>query len=58
MHKCILPSFFFTKRTGVPHGDILGLTNLFSNNSSNCSFNFSSSATDIRYGAIEIGLVP
>ncbi|MCI91712.1 hypothetical protein A2U01_0113006, partial [Trifolium medium] len=58
MHRRILPSFFFTNRTGAPHGDTLGLTNLFSNSSSNCSFNLSSSAADIRYGAIEIGLVP
>ncbi|MCI77987.1 hypothetical protein A2U01_0099257, partial [Trifolium medium] len=56
MHKGILPSFFFTKSTGAPQGETLDLTNLFSNNSSNCSFNFSSSAADIRWGAIDIGL--
>src|SRR3954470_15596926 len=52
------PSFFFTNNTGAPHGETLGRMNLFSSNSSNCFFNSANSDGDIRYGAIDTGLVP
>ena len=54
----MLPSFFLTNNTGAPHGETLGLMNCFSSNSSNYFFNSPNSNADIRYGAIEIGLVP
>ncbi|MCI74119.1 hypothetical protein A2U01_0095383, partial [Trifolium medium] len=58
MHNLILPSFFFTNNTGTPHGETLGRTNLFSSSFSSCFFNSFNSDADIRYGAIDIGLVP
>src|SRR3954469_10983257 len=54
----IEPSFFLTNSTGAPHGDTLGRINFFSNNSSNCFFNSANSDADMRYGAIDTGLVP
>lgn len=53
----MVPSFFFTSGTGAHQGDTLGRINCFSNNFSNCVFNFANSDGNIRYGAIEIGLV-
>src|SRR6266487_4193360 len=58
MHNLILPSFFLTNNTGAPQGDTLGRMNFFSNNSSSCFFNSFNSDADIRYGAIDIVLVP
>src|SRR6266487_136197 len=58
MHNLILHSFFLTNNTGAPQGDTLGRINFFSNNSSSCFFNSFNSDVDIRYGAIDIGLVP
>ena len=52
------PSFLFVKRKGAPYGEMLGRINPFSNNSSICAFNSFSSAGAIRYGVIEIGVVP
>src|SRR3954463_5389225 len=52
------PSFFFTSNTGAPHGETLGRINFFSSNSSNCFFSSANSDGDIRYGAIDTGLVP
>src|SRR3954463_7375897 len=52
------PSFFFTSNTGAPHGETLGRINFFSSNSSNCFFSSANSDADIRYGAIDTGLVP
>jgi len=54
----MLPTFFLTNNVGAPHGETLGLINYFSRNSSNCFFNSPNYDADIRYGAIEIGLVP
>ncbi|BAT93321.1 hypothetical protein VIGAN_07226600 [Vigna angularis var. angularis] len=50
-----LPSFFFTKRTGAPQGDTLGLINCLSIRSSICSLSSTNSAGDIRYGWTEMG---
>src|SRR3954467_10183390 len=58
MHSLIEPSFFFTSNTGAPHGETLGRINFFSSNSSNCFFSSANSDGDIRYGAIDTGLVP
>ncbi|MCI62532.1 hypothetical protein A2U01_0083789, partial [Trifolium medium] len=58
MHNLILPSFFLTSNTGAPHGETLSRTNLFSSSSYSCFFNSFNLDADIRYGAIDIGLVP
>ncbi|MFS7906864.1 hypothetical protein Hanom_Chr01g00064201 [Helianthus anomalus] len=39
MHNRIDPSFFFTKRTGAPQGDELGLIKPFASSSSNWVLN-------------------
>ena len=51
-------SFFFANRTGVPHGEVLGLMNPLS--SSLCSWTLSScnSTGAILFGVIEMGEVP
>ncbi|KAL0730327.1 hypothetical protein Bca4012_026420 [Brassica carinata] len=51
----MLPSFFFTNRTGAPQGEELDRMNPFSNRSSNCFFSSANSAGAIRYGALAIG---
>ena len=58
MHKWRLLSFFFTNKTGAPHGEALGLIKFFARRSSNYTFNSLNSSSDIRYGAMEIGLMP
>ncbi|PHT48617.1 hypothetical protein CQW23_12825 [Capsicum baccatum] len=51
------PSFLCTNRTGVPHGETLGLMNPLSRRYLNYSFNFLSSTGSILYGGIDIGRV-
>ena len=58
MHIFIVPSFFFTNKTGAPHGELLGLIKPLSSNSCNCYFNSFNSVGAIRYGEIDIGFVP
>lgn len=53
MHKCILPSFFFTQNTRAPRGDTLGRMMYFSNNSFNCAFNSLNYTEDILYVTME-----
>ncbi|MFS7897881.1 hypothetical protein Hanom_Chr00s013561g01750971 [Helianthus anomalus] len=58
MHKRIDPSFFFTKRTGAPQGDELGLIKPFANSSSNWVLNSFISVGANLYGALAIGAAP
>src|ERR1044072_5832662 len=58
IHSLIEPSFFLTNNTGAPYGETLGRINFFSSNSSNFFFNSDNSDADMRYGAIDTGLVP
>nr|BAD26440.1 unknown protein [Oryza sativa Japonica Group] len=54
----MLPSFFLTNNTGAPQGDELGRTNPFSCNSLICFLSSSNSLTGIRYGLLDMGVVP
>ena len=58
MHILIDPSFFFTKSTGAPHGETLGLMKPKSMSSWSCIFNSSNSFGAIRYGAFDTGAAP
>src|SRR3954469_36974 len=58
MHKRILPSFFFTNRTGAPHGETLGWMKCLARSSSSWRFSSLSSIGDILYGVMETGAVP
>ena len=58
MHSLIVPSFFFTNKTGAPQGETLGRIYPFSSNSSNCFFNSCNLAGAILYGALEMGVDP
>ena len=50
--------FFFTNNTGAPHGELLGLINLLSDESSICSFSSAISPGANRYRTRETGAVP
>ena len=49
-----LPSFFFTKRSGVPYGAVLGRMKPLLTNSSKCAFNSFISADAILYVGMDI----
>ena len=46
------------KRTGAPHGEVLGRMKPLLSNSSNCVFNSFNYAGAILYGGMDIGSVP
>src|SRR3954470_10585418 len=58
MHILSVPSFFFTNRTGKPHGDELGRMKPFANEASSWVFSSANSCGAILYGRLEIGAVP
>src|ERR1041385_3963874 len=58
MHILSVPSFFFTNRTGQPHGDELGWMKPFANEASSWVFSSANSGGAILYGRLEIGVVP
>ena len=59
-YSWLLPhwSFFFTNNAGQPHSDELGRMNPLSSNSFSWFFNSVSSLGGIRYGLLDIGVVP
>jgi len=57
MHIKDEPTSFFTSSIGAPHGETLGQTNCFSNESSSCFFNSANSAGAIQCGVIDTGPV-
>ncbi|MFS7942283.1 hypothetical protein Hanom_Chr06g00486561 [Helianthus anomalus] len=58
MHIRNDPSFFLTKRTGAPQGEVLGRIKPFSSNSWSWFDNSPISDGASRYGALATGLVP
>src|SRR3954463_3305431 len=58
MHSLIDPSFFLTNSTGAPHGDTLFSINFNSISSSSWTLSSTSSAGDIRYDGIAMGVAP
>lgn len=58
MYICIVPSFFFTNKTGALQWDTFGLMNFLSNSSCSCSCSPLSSAVAILYEAFYIGAIP
>ncbi|KAG4202562.1 hypothetical protein ERO13_A05G345812v2, partial [Gossypium hirsutum] len=58
IHILIVPSFFFTKKTGAPQGEKLSRSKPLSINSCNIAFNSFNSVGAILYGAIDIRVIP